>query len=99
MLTYLFNSWRRYMVDNQHNYYKTAPDKGRQNGPVWAYSGSLDTYLSNLKRGVVLRGGFDGSNKTKVTSFKSAARKRQSSDFWLSSLGPLGKVSATLTFD
>ncbi|KAH6856895.1 pectin lyase fold/virulence factor [Chaetomium sp. MPI-CAGE-AT-0009] len=79
-----------YMVDNQHNYYKTAPDRGKHNGPVWAYSGSLDTYLSNLRRGVVLRGGYNGSNSTKVTSFKSAERKRQSSDFWLSSLGPLG---------
>ncbi|GKT84487.1 glucan 1,3-beta-glucosidase [Colletotrichum tofieldiae] len=80
-----------YMVDNQHNYYKTAPDKGRQNGPVWAYSGSLDTYLINLQSGIVLRGGYTGSNDTKRTSFRSTDRKRQqSSDFWLSSLGPLG---------
>ncbi|KAK8122176.1 glucan 1- 3-beta-glucosidase [Apiospora sp. TS-2023a] len=80
-----------YMVDNQHNYYKTAPDKGRQNGPVWSYSGSLDTYLANLQGGVVVRGGYVGSNNTKMTSLKSAGRKRQqSSDFWLSSLGPLG---------
>ncbi|GKT58402.1 glucan 1,3-beta-glucosidase [Colletotrichum tofieldiae] len=80
-----------YMVDNQHNYYKTAPDKGRQNVPVWAYSGSLDTYLINLQSGVVLRGGYTGSNDTKRTSFRSTDRKRQqSSDFWLSSLGPLG---------
>ncbi|KAH8585530.1 pectate lyase superfamily protein-domain-containing protein [Bisporella sp. PMI_857] len=79
------------MVDNQHNYYKTAPDKGRQNGPVWAYSGSLDTYLTNLQNGVVLRGGFSGSNDTKQTSFRSSDRKRQqSSDFWLLSLGHLG---------
>ncbi|KAL2017440.1 hypothetical protein VTK56DRAFT_2096 [Thermocarpiscus australiensis] len=61
------------MVDNQHNYYKTAPDRGRQNGP----------------RGVVLRGGYPGSNNTKRTSFRSADRRRQTSDFWLSSLGPL----------
>ncbi|KAL2788774.1 pectate lyase superfamily protein-domain-containing protein [Aspergillus keveii] len=79
-----------YMVDNQHNYYKTAPDKGRQNGPVWAYSGNLENYLTNLQRGVVLRGGYPGSNETKRTRFQSANRKRQSSDFWLSSLGPLG---------
>ncbi|KAH9238229.1 glycoside hydrolase family 55 protein [Colletotrichum gloeosporioides 23] len=82
-----------YMVDNQHNYYKTAPDKGRQNGPVWAYSGSLNTYLANLQSGVVLRGGYDGagSNSTiKRTRFKAPPKKRQSSDFWLSSLGPLG---------
>ncbi|KAL2802026.1 pectate lyase superfamily protein-domain-containing protein [Aspergillus granulosus] len=79
-----------YMVDNQHNYYKTAPDRGRQNGPVWAYSGSLDTYLTNLQRGVVLRGGYTGSNDTKQTSFRFTDRNQQSSDFWLSSLGPLG---------
>ena len=82
------------MVDNQHNYYKTAPDKGRQNGPVWAYSGSLDTYLTNLQSGVVLRGGYAGSKNTKQTSFRAANRKRQSSDFWLSSLGPLGTVGS-----
>lgn len=81
------------MVDNQHNYFKVAPDKGTQNGPVWAYSGSLDGYLTNLRNGVVLRGGYTGSSKTKTTSFKPAERKRQSSDFWLSSLGPLGTVS------
>jgi hypothetical protein len=83
------------MVDNQHNYYKTAPDKGSQNGPVWAYSGSLGTYLTNLQSGVVLRGGYTGSNDTRRTSFRSADRKRQqSSDFWLSTLGPLGTVSS-----
>ncbi|KAF6821160.1 glucan-beta-glucosidase [Colletotrichum plurivorum] len=80
-----------YMVDNQHNYYKTAPDKGRHNGPVWAYSGNLDTYLANLQTGVVVRGGYDRSNSTRRTRVKSPDRKRQSSDFWLSSLGPLGK--------
>ncbi|KAF4231144.1 hypothetical protein CNMCM8980_005368 [Aspergillus fumigatiaffinis] len=79
-----------YMVDNQHNYYKTAPDKGRQNGPVWSYSGSLETYLTNLQRGVVLRGRYTESNGTRRTRFQSAGRKRQSSDFWLSNLGPLG---------
>lgn len=84
------------MVDNQHNYYKTAPDKGRQNGPVWAYSDSLDTYLTNLQSGVVLRGGYNGSNNTiKRTRFKAPPKKRQSSDFWLSSLGPLGTVSCS----
>lgn len=83
------------MVDNQHNYYKTAPDKGRQNGPVWAYSGSLDTYLTNLQSGIVLRGGYTRSNDTKQTNFRSADRKgQQSSDFWLLSLGPLGTVSS-----
>ena len=80
------------MVDNQHNYYKTAPDKGKQNGPVWAYSGSLDVYLANLQNGTVLRGGYDGDGGIKPTSF-NPNRKRQSSGFWLSSLGPRGTVS------
>jgi len=81
------------MVDNQNNYYKTAPDKGRQNGPVWAYSGSLGDYLSNLQKGTVLRGGYSSGDDTiKKTSFDPRAkRKRQSSDFWLASLGALGK--------
>jgi hypothetical protein len=82
------------MVDNQHNYYKTAPDKGSQNGPVWAYSNSLDTYLTNLQNGVVLRGGYTGSNDTKLTSLGPSKFKRQeSSSFWLSNLGSLGSVS------
>ena len=79
------------MVDNQHNYYHTAPDKGKQDGPVWAYSGSLDGYLTNLRSGVVLRGGYAGSNSIQRTKFDSANKKRQSSsNFWLTSLGPLG---------
>lgn len=80
------------MVDNQHNYYKAAPDKGIHNGPVWAYSGSLDSYLRNLRQGTVLRGGYKGDSAIKSTSFSSKS-KRQSSDFWLASLGPLGTVS------
>ncbi|KAI1812912.1 pectin lyase fold/virulence factor [Poronia punctata] len=80
-----------YMVDNQHNYYKTAPDKGRHNGPVWPYSSSLKKYLRNLQEGKVIRGGYVKSNGTKTTSFKSTVRKRQDSDFWLSRLGPLGR--------
>ncbi|KAK4164601.1 glucan-beta-glucosidase [Cladorrhinum sp. PSN259] len=68
---------------------RTAPDKGRQNGPLWAYSGSLDAYLANLQNGTVLRGGFDGDSSIKRTSFKPN-RRRQSSKFWLESLGPLG---------
>ncbi|KAK8080204.1 hypothetical protein PG997_008022 [Apiospora hydei] len=80
-----------YMLDNQHNYYKTAPDKGKHNGPVWAYSGNLETYLTNLQREVVLRGGYSGSNDTKPTSFGSADRKPQESpDFWFPRLASLG---------
>lgn len=90
------------MVDNQHNYYHTAPDKGKQHGPVWAYSGSLDGYLTNLRSGVVLRGGYAGSNSRSSSSIRQtkfppagdiSGKKRQSSspsDFWLASLGPLG---------
>ncbi|KAK4213855.1 glucan-beta-glucosidase [Rhypophila decipiens] len=90
-----------YMVDNQHNYYKAAPDRGRQNGPVWAYSGSLKGYLTNLDKGVVLRGGFDengngtsnGTSATiKATSFdpQALSKRQSSSSFWLSSLASLG---------
>lgn len=81
------------MVDNQHNYYKSAPDKGKHNGPVWAYSGSLDKYMGNLRKGRVTRGGYSGHNGTRTTEFKSSGpEKRQSSDFWLRTLGPLGTV-------
>ncbi|KAI1272435.1 glycoside hydrolase family 55 protein [Xylaria sp. FL0933] len=68
-----------YMVDNQHNYFQTAPDKGTQNGPVWAYSGSQDKFLENLRNGRVVRGGFDSSeilrlqNSTGVPSSSTGA--------------------------
>ncbi|PMB63819.1 putative glucan endo-1,3-beta-glucosidase [Beauveria bassiana] len=84
-----------YMVDNQDNYYHVAPDKGKHNGPVWSYSGSLDGYLSNLQRGYVLRGGYGSyngtSNGTRQTSLTFPAQKLQSSsDYWLSKLAQLG---------
>ncbi|KAH8711250.1 Glucan 1,3-beta-glucosidase [Beauveria bassiana] len=88
-----------YMVDNQDNYYHVAPDKGKHNGPVWSYSGSLDGYLSNLQRGYVLRGGYAGyngtsngtSNGTRQTSLTFPTQKLQSSsDYWLSKLAQLG---------
>lgn len=81
------------MVDNQHNYYHAAPDKGKQNGPVWRYSGSLEKYVENLRNGTIVRGGYAGFNGTRKTSFKPSKDKRQSSDYWLTTLGPLGAVS------
>jgi hypothetical protein len=82
------------MVDNQHNYYHTAPDKGKQNGPVWHYSGSLEQYLTNLRNGFVVRGGYAGHNGTQQTPFKpTGPERRAASDYWLTSLGPLGAVS------
>ncbi|KFZ24807.1 hypothetical protein V502_00717 [Pseudogymnoascus sp. VKM F-4520 (FW-2644)] len=80
-----------YMVDNQHNYFHTAPDKGKQNGPVWRYSGSLDKYMTNLRSGTVVRGGYAKLNGTRRTTINAAVAKRQSSsDYWLSSLGSKG---------
>lgn len=84
------------MVDNQHDYYHTAPDKGHSNGPVWAYSGSLASYMKNLQNGTVIRGGYAGSNSTKRTAFHPAKAKRQSTDiYWLAGLAPLGAVSSS----
>lgn len=84
------------MVDNQHNYYHAAPDKGKQNGPVWRYSGSLDKYLTNLGNGYVVRGGYGGTNGTTRTAFTAAnsmtTRRASSKDYWLTTLGPLGAV-------
>ncbi|KAI2606280.1 pectin lyase fold/virulence factor [Hypoxylon fragiforme] len=81
-----------YMVDNQHNYYHTAPDKGKQNGAVWRYSGSLDKYMANLRNGTVVRGGYVNFNGTKQTTFSAAKVRRQSSsdDYWLANLAPSG---------
>ncbi|KEY63859.1 hypothetical protein S7711_10046 [Stachybotrys chartarum IBT 7711] len=79
-----------YMVDNQNNYYGTAPDKGRHRGPVWRYSGSLDTYMRNLGNETVVRGGYDKSNSTRITRFTRPDVQLQADGYWLSSLGPLG---------
>lgn len=90
-----------YMVDNRKNYYKVAPDKGKQNGPLWTYSGSLDGYLSNLNRGFVLRGGYESSNNrsrnaTRQTPFVQGAPKWQAEaagpSYWFSELSSLGSV-------
>ncbi|KAI0537760.1 pectate lyase superfamily protein-domain-containing protein [Xylaria digitata] len=80
-----------YMVDNTHNYYKVAPDKGKQNGPVWAYSGSHEKFVSNLRAGKVMRGGFRNKTRPTLTSFDTTQKsKRQSSSYWLTDLAPMG---------
>lgn len=84
-----------YMVDNQHDYYHTAPDKVKSNGPVWAYSGSLHNYMSNLRGGTVVRGGYAGSNGTRRTAFTppaDSAKRQSTDDYWLPTLAPLGAV-------
>lgn len=85
------------MVDNQHNDYHTAPDKGSHHGPVWRYSGSLDQYMTNLRDGFVVRGGFAANNGTKRTPLNATAAKSKRADesFWLSTLGSLGAVRSS----
>nr|CDP24152.1 Putative Glycoside Hydrolase Family 55 [Podospora anserina S mat+] len=104
------------MVDNQKNYYGVAPDKGKQNGPVWRYSESFAKYMSNLRANKVIRGGYGkgltpgagdrpqnhlngtlGSNSTlylnntrTLLSRGSAPLHKRASDYWLTTLGPLG---------
>ncbi|KAI1809068.1 hypothetical protein GGS20DRAFT_386670 [Poronia punctata] len=78
------------MVDNTKNYYHVAPDKGSSNGPVWSYSGSYDKYISNLRRGTVMRGGFRNKTSTIMTGFNASQKKRRSSSYWLEDLGPPG---------
>jgi hypothetical protein len=112
-----------YMVDNQHNYFQAAPDKGQQNGPVWTYSQSLGKYMSNLATNNVIRGGYGkgltpgtgsrprsplnethGSNGTvhlnRTRAVLSRSRsspplQKRASNYWLTSLAPLGSVSAS----
>ncbi|KAI1159223.1 pectate lyase superfamily protein-domain-containing protein [Nemania serpens] len=82
-----------YMVDNTKNYYHVAPDKGKQNGPVWAYSGSLNKYLANLRAGKVVRGGFKNKTAPAETSFAPPKNtKRQNSLYWLADLAPMGSA-------
>ncbi|KAH8157229.1 hypothetical protein CIB48_g11024 [Xylaria polymorpha] len=90
-----------YMVDNQHDYFKTAPDKGSQNGPVWAYSGSFENYIANLRSGHVIQGGH-GTDLTPTENSTSHYHNstidgrslyplsKKASGYWLPTLAPLG---------
>ncbi|OIW23586.1 pectin lyase-like protein, partial [Coniochaeta ligniaria NRRL 30616] len=73
-----------YMVDNQHNYYKSAPDKGTQNGAVWLQSGSFENYMAKL------RSNQTSSNATMHASRSSRLHSRASS-YWLPTLAPKGQ--------
>ncbi|OAX83696.1 hypothetical protein ACJ72_01943 [Emergomyces africanus] len=77
-----------YMVDNQYNYFKTAPDKGEQNGPVWLESGSFEAYMSrHLKQ--LNRTSVDASeNLNKVAG--STSNTTAASSYWLPKLARLG---------
>ncbi|KAI1358579.1 pectin lyase fold/virulence factor [Xylaria arbuscula] len=82
-----------YMVDNRHNYYHVAPDKGRIRGPVWRYSHSLENYVANLRNHTAVRGGYSGYAGTKITKWAPPDPKTKrsgSGDYWLASLSPLG---------
>ncbi|KAM7211124.1 glucan-beta-glucosidase [Rhypophila decipiens] len=82
-----------YMVDNTHNYYKAAPDKGKSNGAIWRFSGSLDKFMDNLSRGKIVRGGFKGRKDTTVENFTPPKLEaRQTSSYWLPQLAPLGRA-------
>ncbi|EER43715.1 exo-beta-1,3-glucanase [Histoplasma capsulatum H143] len=86
-----------YMVDNQYNYFKTAPDKGEQNGPVWLESGSFEAYMSRHSKhhnqtSVDTSGNLRkvaGSAKNTTTTAAAAA-----SSYWLPKLAPLGQPLA-----
>ncbi|KAK3317422.1 pectin lyase fold/virulence factor [Cercophora scortea] len=81
-----------YMVDNTHNYYHVAPDKGKSNGPVWPYSGSLDKYMANLADKTVIRGGYANQSGTRTTQFNGpdTVSASAASGYWLASLASLG---------
>ncbi|OAL54205.1 pectin lyase fold/virulence factor [Pyrenochaeta sp. DS3sAY3a] len=86
-----------YMVDNQYNYYKAAPDKGK-NGPVWNYSGSLENYISNLKNNTVVRGSsseWNGTRTTRFTRKNDETLRIAANNYWLAKLAPLGAVATT----
>lgn len=61
--------------------------------------------MSNIRNGKIVRGGY-GTNKSSVRNATGITHvlpidntttfnKRQSSDYWLATLGPLGSVSFT----
>ncbi|KAL2361748.1 hypothetical protein RJZ56_005363 [Blastomyces dermatitidis] len=70
------------MVDNQYNYFKVAPDKGEQNGPVRLESGSFESYISMFNT--------PDSNSKNPTGGSSNITTTASS-YWLPKLAPLGK--------
>jgi hypothetical protein len=71
---------------------------GKQNGPVWRYSGSLENYMKNLKNKTVIRGGYDNNNGTQKSKFSPAPQARAAdTGYWLAKLGTLGQVSVTNT--
>lgn len=70
---------------------------GKQNGPVWNYSGSLEKYLANLANNTVVRGGSSSWNGTRHTNFisPSKSKAKRADPYWLATLGPKGSVSTT----
>lgn len=87
------------MVSNQFNIFGTAPDHGTQDGPVWGEYGGIQGYMRSLETNFT-RKIFDNGNYSIEAidapwggNGQSTYSKRQGSDFWLMTLGPLGKVS------
>ncbi|ODH53683.1 hypothetical protein GX48_00101 [Paracoccidioides brasiliensis] len=81
-----------YMVDNQHNYFKVAPDKGEQNGPVWLKSGSLKNYMAHLADPAGYSHTLTGdSGKFMEVSGDTFNVTAAVSNYWLPQLAPLGK--------
>ena len=66
---------------------------GTQDGPVWGEWGSLENYLGHL--------GINSTSSTNLTAQsdapirRGAPARRQNTGYWLTELGPLGKVGAT----
>ncbi|KAK2598031.1 hypothetical protein QQS21_005868 [Conoideocrella luteorostrata] len=83
-----------YMVDNQHNWFHSAPDKGSQNGAVWLESGSLENYTANARHISTneTQGGFSGSGPKYARKLLSVGNTRAaSSSYWLPQLAAKGK--------
>ncbi|PGH19016.1 hypothetical protein AJ79_00050 [Helicocarpus griseus UAMH5409] len=90
-----------YMVDNQHNYFKTAPDKGEQNGPVWRESGSFDSYMSTIANISAASSSAPTYNHTlidingnvTIVNSPTILSNVAETSYWLPKLAPLGKAS------
>lgn len=90
-----------YMVSNQFNIFGAAPDKGSQNGPVWDEFGGVQGYLKSLATNfssIVFDNGnitiqdMDRSDYASNLTLGNQHTRRQGGGFWLTELGPLGKV-------
>jgi hypothetical protein len=83
------------MVSNEFNIFGAAPDKGTQNGPVWGEYGGIEGYMRSLQTNfsrVIFDNGNFSVEDADYAEEKRTLKRQGNGEFWLTTLGPLGKV-------